>query len=314
MLRLLFVSRLVLASAFVASASQAVPILPGDLLVTVPGINTVVRAEPPSGATVVHQGASGEAFSDIAIGEDGRIFVIGGQLPAPGGIRVSEIDPTSDSVRVVTQIAGVNRFGIAIEDAGSLLITDSGGRVLRIDPDSGASSTVTAGGNLVTPTGIVLDDLGDIYLADSFGGGGGGPTGQIIHVDHVSGAQTVVSSGGLLSGELRELVFDENGDLLVVDASNDSVVRIDTATGAQSLLSSGFADPRAIGFDATGRLLVGDREAHVIFEVDAISGAQTTYWNGPDQDFNGFAFFPIPEPGTALLVSLGLIGMARRRG
>jgi hypothetical protein len=110
---------------------------------------------------------------------------------------------------VVTQYQGYSD-GCAIEDAGSLLCTvyHAGSKVLRIDPDTGSWSTVTSGGNLVVPTGIVLDDLGDIYLTDSLSGGGDGPTGQIIHVDHVLGTQTVVSSGGLLSGELRELVFD----------------------------------------------------------------------------------------------------------
>jgi hypothetical protein len=51
------------------------------------------------------------------------------------------------SVRVVTQYVGC-AHGIAIEDDGSLLITDHGSRrVLRIDPGIGSSSNVTSGGN-----------------------------------------------------------------------------------------------------------------------------------------------------------------------
>ena len=214
MRRLLFASLLILTFAFIASISQAVNVLPGDLLVASQDTNAIVRAELPSGETVIYQGTIPERFSGIAIGEDGRIFVIGSASSSVR--RVSEIDPTTGSVRVVTEISVSPLFGIAIEDDGSLLITDSISQVLRIDPDSGSSSVVTSGGNVTGPLGIVLDDLGDIYLSDTRGGA---DPGQIIRVDHLSGAQTVISSGGLLSGELRELVFDANGDLLVVDRS-----------------------------------------------------------------------------------------------
>ena len=252
MSRVLYASYLVLASAFAASVSQAVPVLPGDLLVAIDGMNAVVRADLPSSETIISQGGDLVRPREIAIGEDGRIFVVGGRTGG-SGTRVSEIDPMTGSVRVVTEYQGISD-GCVIEDGGSLLCTkySAGNQVLRIDPDTGSLSTVTSGGNLVGPAGIVLDDLGDIYLTDSDGGLG---PGQTVHVNHVLGTQTVVSSGGMLSGELRELVFDANGDLLVVDAFDDSIVRIDTATGAQSLVASGFIDLAEIGLDPTGRLL-----------------------------------------------------------
>jgi hypothetical protein len=79
----------------------------------------------------------------------------------------------------------------------------------------------------------------------------GGGTGGVIRVDPVTGAQTVISSGGFFVSP-RGVAIDRNGDILVADISafggSGGVIRVNATTGAQSVVSSGgrFVDPEGI--------------------------------------------------------------------
>jgi DNA-binding beta-propeller fold protein YncE len=78
---------------------------------------------------------------------------------------------------------------VAVEaDDGDILVADRDafggflGAVIRIDPLSGAQTTVSEGGTFVDPTGVALEaDGGDILVADARAG--------VIRVDPRSGAQ-----------------------------------------------------------------------------------------------------------------------------
>ena len=65
--------------------------------------------------------------------------------------------------------------------------------MIRVDPATGAQTTVSSGGSFVNPLGIAVEADGDILVADAdaFGGHGGA-----IRVDPATGAQTTVSAGG----------------------------------------------------------------------------------------------------------------------
>ncbi len=71
---------------------------------------------------------------------------------------------------------------------------------------------------------------GDILVADASAG--------VIRVDPVTGAQTIVSSGGLLQS-IHSVAVEANGDIVVADTGAAAVIRIDPVTGAQSIVSSG---------------------------------------------------------------------------
>jgi hypothetical protein len=66
--------------------------------------------------------------------------------------------------------------------------------VIRVDPATGAQTTVSSGGSFDAPSGIALEADGDILVADvqAFADFLGG----VIRVDPATGAQTTVSSGG----------------------------------------------------------------------------------------------------------------------
>ncbi len=93
---------------------------------------------------------------------------------------------------------------------------------------------------------------GDILVADSsdFGGSAG-----VIRVDPETGAQTVVSSGGVFVNPAG-IAIAANGDLLAADENTfggpcpvgcGGIVRVDPTTGAQTVVSSGGDFANAFG-------------------------------------------------------------------
>ena len=100
--------------------------------------------------------------------------------------------------------------GIAVAANGDILVTDTdtfddfGGGVIRVDPVSGARTTVSrnaapAGGpDFVDAYGIALAADGDILVADQFAFNDF--HGGVIGVDRASGARTTVSSNSAPAG------------------------------------------------------------------------------------------------------------------
>jgi hypothetical protein len=154
-------------------------------------------------------------------------------------------------------------YDIAVAPGGgSLYVVDMGafaegttpaadGRIIRVDPASGAQSIVSQGGELVDPAGIAVAPDGTLYVVENVGVGPARDP-AVVRIDPATGAQSVLTRGSNLCypfGIAREpsgdLIVTDFGDLIVggvpqIDcplAQNfGSVVRV-TAAGGQSLLS-----------------------------------------------------------------------------
>ena len=80
----------------------------------------------------------------------------------------------------------------------------------------------------------------------------------------------------------------QSGDVVVVDLDSfgapggGAIFLVDTATGAQTVLSSGgsFFNPTQIANDASGDLLVTHQNPGQVFRVDPATGAQTLVASG----------------------------------
>jgi sugar lactone lactonase YvrE len=141
----------------------------------------------------------------------------------------------------------------------------------------------------ITPyaNGLTLNP-GDILVSDyeAFGGGGG-----VLRVDPVTGAQTVVSSGGNFVEPIR-IAISPIGDIFIFDQAREvaAVIRVDPQTGVQTVVSSGgyFAEPTGIKIDPNGSILVVDPFAFpgagvdggAMIRVNPMTGAQTVVSSG----------------------------------
>jgi sugar lactone lactonase YvrE len=172
--------------------------------------------------------------------------------------------------------------GIAIEPDGGVLVAvgdgAGGGRIARIDLDTGAQQTVAT--LPFAPGPIAVDAATSTLWVGSRPARGGGALGeqaQVGRVDPLLGTYTgVLRTPGALGG----LALDATGAPLVtltLDLALPRVVRIDPTTGSAQTVAAPLAAPRSghLFFDADQSLLavLDDR----IVRVDPVSGRQSNF-------------------------------------
>jgi hypothetical protein len=187
-------------------------------------------------------GADGQAYGG-ALGAlldstaDGSIVEYGGSggtgappmgIVASGGLLRNVFDLVGDPSGPL--------YAVDVDDAGFPGPATSG-RVVRIDPTSGAQTLVTEGGHLVHPTAVDMEASGMLVVADQ-------SSASLVRVDPVSGAQTLLAQYGLLVAPFG-LAIEPSGTAVVLDQGNQ-VVRVDLVTGAQSPVATIATNPGAI--------------------------------------------------------------------
>lgn len=153
-------------------------------------------------------------------------------------------------------------YDIAVAPGGgSLYVVDMGafasganpaadGRIIRVDPATGAQSLVSQGGELVDPAGIAVAPDGTLFVVENVGVGPAQDP-AVIRIDPATGAQSVLTRGdnlcypfGIALAPSGDLIVTDFGDLpdgtggTLIDCPQDfgAVVRV-TPAGGQSLLS-----------------------------------------------------------------------------
>jgi hypothetical protein len=190
---------------------------------------------------------SGEGLQDpvgIALAPGGKAYVSDRQRD-----EVLRLDLATGALSHVADLN--NATGLAIDTAGRLLVTD-GIALRRIDPGTGAITTVAVGAPLNDPRDVAVEQDGTLYVAGDR---------QVVRVDPATGAQSVLAAGAPL-GDPRAIDVDRDGDLVVAEGrvAGGAVIRVDRETGAKSVLASGavFRVPAGLavvggaGVDPTG--------------------------------------------------------------
>lgn len=194
---------------------------------------------------------------------------------------------------------------VAIDGAGTLYVADSGNHRIRMISPTGEVSTL-AGSDQVgavdgvglnasfsEPDGLVLDGLGNLFVADA-----GSHTIRRIELS----SRTVTTIAGSGSPGARDglgasaqfnrpcgLAADGNGYLYVADTGNHLIRRVQVSDGAViTFAGSGgsgsqdgvgttasFTSPTGISIDPSGVLFIADSGAHSIRKI-SLSGAVTT--------------------------------------
>jgi sugar lactone lactonase YvrE len=196
----------------------------------------------------------------------------------------------------------VEPMAIALEADGDILVADRdafpGGAVIRVDPVTGARTTLSANASppgepgFVAPAGLAVEANGDILVVDTYAAGGGGnPGGAVLRVDPVTGARTTVSNNASPAGgpsflEPLAIALEADGGILVTNyaSGNGAVLRVDPVTGARTTVSTNasppggpsLAAPLGITVESDGSILVADSGTAAVIRIDPVTGARTT--------------------------------------
>ena len=169
--------------------------------------------------------------------------------------------------------SGVHEFkypkGIFVDDAGRIYIADSdNNRIVRINNMRGDGWIALP---TDSPQAVFLDQQGRIYTSE--------------RVDDMTGAGRVSLPGVMAT--MYGIHVDREGRIYGVDFPHDSIVRIDSITGA-GLRRFGahgggpgqFHFPFGIFVDSRGRIYVTDGENKRVVRIDDMTGAGWTELGG----------------------------------
>lgn len=263
------------------------------------GTILISRGSSPASAVII---TSIKDPYEVSREPDGNFVVVDYETSRGGGLfRINRL-----TFAVTTVSSGGNfvvPFGVKVEskapNAGKILVADldafsQAGAIFRVNPTTGAQTTLTQGGNFyflqglaIAPTGTPND--GDIYVTSV--GDGSAITSKLIKVDPSTGAQTIISSAGNFDYPVG-MAVESDGNILVVDAKAKKVIRVNPGTGVQTVLSDAantaqgsglntFLLPTHVALDASGNLYVSDGKVNagvnerLLFKVDKTTGNRT---------------------------------------
>ena len=185
---------------------------------------------------ILPDGSSGP--EGLTVGADGNVYVAtfgfnqNGSVSGPGQLFV--FNPEGDLLRQVS-VAGSSPhlLGLAFHPlTGALLVVDFGaGKVLSVDPVTGASSvfmTVTGNAGL---NDLTFDRAGNVYVSDSFQGiiwktGPGGGAGTVWVSD------PLLTTTGVPPFGANGVEFNNGGTILfVANTGNRTIVQIPVTNG-----------------------------------------------------------------------------------
>jgi trimeric autotransporter adhesin len=225
--------------------------------------------------------------------------------------------------------------GVALDSAGDLFIADTGNNAVReVSVATGKIATVAGNGTIGAtgdggpataatlhfPMGLVLDSLGNIFIADSFNN-------KVREVKAATGVITTVAGTGVagdtgnggqaISATLNEplaLAVNSSGELLIADLQNNVVRKVILGTGnitqvagtgtagytgdGGAATSAKLNKPAGVALDATtGNFFIADSSNNVVREVVASTGNINPFSGNGSAGFYG-------DGGSATLATL----------
>lgn len=188
-------------------------------------------------------------------------------------------------------------FGIVVDGAGNVFISDfNNSRVRKVDTN-GIISTVAGNGtngfsgdggaatnaSLANPSGLALDAVGNLFIAD-YGN-------NYVRKLDTNGIITTVAGNGLgtYSGDGGAatnaslfnpfgLAFDSVGNLYIADSDNNVIRKVDTSGVITTVPGYYPVYPAGVALDASGNLYVADCNSLAVEKVDT-NGIVTTIYS-----------------------------------
>ncbi len=246
----------------------------------------------------------GDQYSYFATGQafpDGLVFDASGNLYVAnaGSGEIHKFTPNGTSSLVATVFP--EPFCLAFDVSGYLYVSNSNSEISRISPTGDVSLFVTLP---AYAEALVFDNDGNLYAPEV-------ATGRIDKISP-SGAVSLFATVPILPGAAA---FDSHGNLFVSVfprfAADQAVVEVTPSGNVSTFVTLRGAD--GLAFDTAGILYVASNDLNSIMEY-APDGSLVGSIDVP-LDPRYLAFDSVPEPTSATLLLLGVLGCGwRRRG
>ena len=302
-----------------AAPVQAVTVRTGDVVVVDADDDEILHLDPATG-TFTPVASGGELSLPAGIDVDGRGRIIVTDL-ATGVIR---IDPATGAQTVLLDAdpGGPVLYGpldVVVAPGCLYVVSDAFEGVIEVNSTDASVSPIASGTHLISPTGIALDDLGQLLVVteesaedltdDCFTE----EAPALVRVNPQTGDQEIVSCSGDII-QPTGIAFEAGGTALVSDLVS-GLVRIDLDTGAQTRLDAGnsLGATTNVALNALGEILATDETADAVVRLSA---AGTELESFTDVRLGRpFALAVVPEPGGFVLplASLSVLALLRRR-
>lgn len=255
------------------------------------------------------------------VGQASATPLLGSSFAGSGGAVLYDLDPLTGQASNPRSTGVDNLVGIAFSPDANLYglsnstAPNNPNSLFRIDPTTGAAQLVGPTGLSDVTEGDLAFDLttGTLYGIWNLDQG----RRQLFTLDTQTGAASVMP--GSLFGDPSGMAFDGSGTLYVIDTSLQKLLTVDKTSCAildTTDLSIALGSTAGMDVDpATGVFYVADGQSSGtdrLYTLDTSTGMLTEVGPlGLDTGLAGLAF--VPEPGTGLLLALGMVLIFRRR-
>jgi len=176
------------------------------------------------------------------------------------GVAISPLAPTGSGVAAFGYNAPVvmgagqlsHPYGVALDAAGNVYITDNGNSQVIKVPAGGRPPIIVATG-FNSPTGIVRDAAGDLFVAES-------GSNDLKKIPAGGGPPVVVATG---LNNPKGLAIDNAGNIYIADAGSNRVLRRPHDGGPLAVLGSGFSAPSSVAVNGSGDVYVADNSYNI---------------------------------------------------
>jgi virginiamycin B lyase len=223
---------------------------------------------------------AGSRPHDVAPAADGGVW-----FTAQGAGYLGHLDPVSGRVIRVPLGPGASPHGVIVGSDGAAWITDGGlNAIVRVDARTRAVRRFPlppnrAGANLNT---AAFDDSGVLWFT--------GQSGVYGRLDPVSGGMTVYDAPG--GRGPYGITVTPSGQVFYASLAGSHIARVDTRTGAATVLQPPTADQgaRRVWSDSAGRVWVSEWNAGRLAVFDAAAN-QWREWKLPGPSPQAYAVF-----------------------